>query len=161
MIRFGPAGIPIGTPGKAGTADGIAYCKEIGLGAMEVEFVHGVKMGEPSARDAGEAARKSDVLLSCHAPYYINCCAKEELKLDGSVRHIVATAQAAFWLSATPIVIHPGFYMGRPAEVCRKMVVSTFQRCLDEMERRKISGVQLGAELTGRATAPQGALNTR
>ena len=153
MIRFGPAGIPIGTPGKAGTVEGIAYCKEIGLGAMEVEFVHGVKMGEPAARAASDVARKSDVLLSCHAPYYINCCAKEELKLDGSVRHIVATAQAAFWLGATPIVIHPGFYMGRPAAECRKMVVSTFQRCLDEMERRKITGVQLGAELTGKKSA--------
>jgi deoxyribonuclease-4 len=153
MIRFGPAGIPIGTPGKAGTADGIAYCREIGLGAMEAEFVHGVKMGEPAARAAGEVARKSDVLLSCHAPYYINCCAKEDLKLDGSVRHIVSTAQAAFWLGATPIVIHPGFYMGRPAAECRKIVVSTFQRCLDEMEKLKISGVQLGAELTGKKSA--------
>ena len=153
MIRFGPAGIPIGTPGKAGTAEGIAYCREIGLGAMEVEFVHGVKMGEPAARACGEAARKSDVLLSCHAPYYINCCAKEDLKLDGSVRHIVSTAQAAFWLGATPIVIHPGFYMGRPAAECRKMVISTFQRCLDNMETRKIIGVQLGAELTGKKSA--------
>ena len=153
MIRFGPAGIPIGTPGKAGTAEGIAYCREIGLGAMEVEFVHGVKMGEPAARAAGEVARKNDVLLSCHAPYYINCCAKEELKIAGSVRHIVATAQAAYWLGATPIVIHPGFYMGRPAAECRKMVISTFQKCLDEMEKMKISGVQLGAELTGKKSA--------
>ena len=153
MIRFGPAGIPIGTPGKAGTAEGIAYCRKIGLGAMEVEFVHGVKMGEPAARACGEVARKSNVLLSCHAPYYINCCAKEELKLDGSVRHIVATAQAAFWLGATPIVIHPGFYMGRPASECRKMVISTFQRCLDGVARLKISGVQLGAELTGKKSA--------
>jgi len=153
MIRFGPAGIPIGTPGKAGTAEGIAYCREIGLGAMEVEFVHGVKMGEPAARAAGDVARKSDVRLSCHAPYYINCCAKEELKLNGSVRHIVSTAQAAYWLGATPIVIHPGFYMGRPAAECRKMVISTFQRCLDEMEKLKISGVQLGAELTGKKSA--------
>jgi len=153
MIRFGPAGIPIGTPGKAGTAEGIAYCREIGLGAMEVEFVHGVKMGEEAARSCGEAARKNDVLLSCHAPYYINCCAKEEMKIAGSVRHIVATAQAAYWLGATPIVIHPGFYMGRAASDCRKMVVSTFQMCLDEMEKRKISGVQLGAELTGKKSA--------
>ncbi|MCX6771228.1 MAG: TIM barrel protein [Candidatus Micrarchaeota archaeon] len=152
MIRFGPAGIPIGTPGE-GTGAGIAYCRQIGLGAMEVEFVHGVKMGEPAARDAGAVARKNDVLLSCHAPYYINCCAKEELKLAGSVRHIVSTAQAAFWLGATPIVIHPGFYMGRPAAECRKMVISTLRRCLDEMERRKISGVQLGAELTGKKSA--------
>ncbi len=153
MIRFGPAGIPIGTPGKRGTAEGIAYCREIGLGAMEVEFVHGVKMGEATALQAGEAARKNDVFLSCHAPYYINCCAKEELKIKGSVRHIVATAQAAFWLGATPIVIHPGFYMGRPAAECRKLVVSTLRRCLDEMEKRKISGVQIGAELTGKKSA--------
>ena len=153
MIRFGPAGIPNGTPGKAGTAEGIAYCRELGLGAMEVEFVHGVKMGEPAARAAGEVARKSDVHLSCHAPYYINCCAKEELKLSGSVRHIVETAQAAYWLGATPIVIHPGFYMGRSVAECRKLVVSTFQRCMDEMEKRKISGVQLGAELTGKKSA--------
>jgi deoxyribonuclease IV len=152
MIRFGPAGIPIGTPEK-GTAAGIAYCREIGLGAMEVEFVHGVNLKEEKACEAGGVARKSDVLLSCHAPYYINCCAKEELKIAGSVRYIVATAQAAFWLGATPIVLHPGHYMGRAPSECREIVVSTFQRCLDEMEKLKISGVQLGAELTGKKSA--------
>jgi deoxyribonuclease IV len=152
MIRFGPAGIPIGTPGE-GTAAGIAYCGEIGLGAMEVEFVHGVTMKEEGARNAGKIGKDENVLLSCHAPYYINCCAKEEAKLEGSVRHIVATAQAAFWLSATPIVVHPGHYMGRPQSECRKLVVSTLRRCLEEMEKRKIAGVQIGAELTGKKSA--------
>lgn len=153
MIRFGTAGIPIGTPGKGGTADGIAYCRELGLGAMEVEFVHGVKMGEPAARAAGEAARRNDVRLSCHAPYYINCCAKEKAKIDGSVRHIVATAQAAYWLGASTIVVHPGFYMGRPPEICRRLVISTLRRCLDGMEERGIKGVAIGAELTGKKSA--------
>ena len=152
MIRFGPAGIPIGTP-EEGTAAGIAYCSKIGLGAMEVEFVHGVNLKEEKAREAGEVARKNDVLLSCHAPYYINCCAKEELKIAGSVRYIVSTAQAAFWLGATPIVLHPGHYMGRAPSECREMVISTFQRCLDEMEKLKITGVHLGAELTGKKSA--------
>jgi len=152
MIRFGPAGIPIGTP-EEGTAAGIKYTHDIGLGAMEVEFVHGVNMKEEKARQAGKVARKNDVLLSCHAPYYINCCAKEELKVAGSVRYIVSTAQAAFWLGATPIVLHPGHYMGRQPSECRKQVISTFQKCLDEMEKRKITGVQLGAELTGKKSA--------
>jgi deoxyribonuclease IV len=152
MIRFGPAGIPAGTPGE-GTAAGIEYCGKLGLGAMEVELVHGAHMKEEAAAAAGEAARKNNVLLSCHAPYYINCCAKEEAKIAGSVRHIVATAQIEHWLSATTIVIHPGHYMGRPPAVCRKMVVSTFQKCLDEMEARKIREVRLGAELTGKKSA--------
>jgi deoxyribonuclease-4 len=78
-VRFGPAGIPTETPDR-NTANGIAYCGKLGLGAMEVEFVHGVNMKEEKAREAGEMAKKNDVRLSCHAPYYINCCAKEEKK---------------------------------------------------------------------------------
>lgn len=152
MIRFGPAGIPIGTLGE-GTVAGIEYCRTIGLGAMEVEFVHGVNLKEGKAREAGAAGKKNGVKLSCHAPYYINCCAKEKPKLDASVRFIVATAQAAFWLSASPIVIHTGFYMERPAAECRKLVISTYERCLEGMQALKISGVALGAELTGKKSA--------
>jgi deoxyribonuclease-4 len=151
-IRFGPAGIPIGTP-TDGTAAGIAYCREIGLSAMEIEFVHGVNMKEEKAREAGVVAKKNDVSLSCHAPYYINCCAKEKPKLDASVRYIVTTAQAASWLGASPIVIHTGFYMERPAAECRKLVIATYERCLEEMEKLKIRGVALGAELTGKKSA--------
>lgn len=152
MIRFGPAGIPIETPERS-TANGIAYCREIGLQAMEVEFVHGVNMKEEKAKEAEKVAEKSDVLLSCHAPYYINCCAKEKPKIHASVNYIVSTAQAAFWLGASPIVIHTGFYMGRPASECRKLVLETYQMCLDGMEKRKINGVVLGAELTGKKSA--------
>ena len=151
-IRFGPAGIPIDTPGE-GTAAGIAYCKEIGLSAMEVEFVHGVNMKEEKARAAGEVAKKNGVKLSCHAPYYINCCAKERPKIHASVNYIVTTAQAAFWLGASPIVIHTGFYMQRPVAECKKLVYETYQMCFDEMEKRKIKGVTLGAELTGKKSA--------
>ncbi len=151
-VRFGPAGIPIGTPDR-NTANGIAYCRKLGLEAMELEFVHGVNMKEDNAREAGGIAKKNDILLSCHAPYYINCCAKEDKKLDASVRYIVSTALAAFWLGASPIVIHSGFYMGRTAEECKPLVHATYQRCLDEMEELKITGVALGAELTGKKSA--------
>lgn len=151
-ILFGPAGIPTGTPDR-NTANGIAYCGKIGLGAMEVEFVHGVNMKEGKCREAGEAAKKGGIALSCHAPYYINCCAKERPKIHASVNYIVSTAQAAYWLGASPIVIHSGFYMGRTAGECRKLVLEAYQMCLDEMEKRKIKGVVLGAELTGKKSA--------
>jgi len=152
-ILFGPAGIPAGTPGERNTPSGIAYCRKIGLGAMEVEFVHGVKMGEPAAKEAYRAGEESMVQLSCHAPYYINCCAKEEAKIEGSVRQIVACAQAAFWLGASPVVFHPGYYMGRSPAECKKMVEKTITSCLEEIDVRKIRGVVLGAELTGKKSA--------
>lgn len=151
-VRFGPAGIPIAVSGE-GTSAGIEYCRKIGLGAMEVEFVHGVNMLEGKARETGAIAKKNDVLLSCHAPYYINCCAKEKPKIYASISYIMATAQAAYWLGASPIVIHTGFYMERPASECKKLVYETYGKCLDEMEARKIKGVALGAELTGKKSS--------
>jgi deoxyribonuclease IV len=153
-IRFGPAGIPAAIPATArSTVSGIAYCRKIGLSAMEVEFVHGVKMGEEKARQAALTAEENDVSLSCHAPYYINCCAKEKQKIEASIRYIVSTAQVAFWLGASPIVIHTGHYMGRSPGECRKIVFETYQRCLDEIRALKIRGVALGAELTGKKSA--------
>ncbi|MEM4633775.1 MAG: TIM barrel protein [Candidatus Anstonellaceae archaeon] len=151
-VLFGPAGIPLETPGE-GIEEGLRYCRKIGLDAMEVEFVHGVNMGKERAEKARKVAEEEKIWLSCHAPYYINCCAIEKQKIDASVKHIVSTALAASWLKASPIVIHPGHYMSRPPSECRKLVFSTFQRCLDEMESMGIRGVALGAELTGKKTA--------
>jgi deoxyribonuclease-4 len=110
-------------------------------------------MGEEKARLCGSTGRKYGVKLSVHAPYYINCCAKEKPKLDASVRYIVTSAQIAFWLNASPVVIHPGHYMERPPEECRKLVIATLERCLEEMSAHKITGVKLGMELTGKKSA--------
>ncbi|MCX8197486.1 MAG: TIM barrel protein [Candidatus Micrarchaeota archaeon] len=153
-VEFGPAGIPIAILEKNGdTTEGVMYCRNIGLGAMEVEFVYGVKMSQQAAKEVRTAAEENKVRLSCHAPYYINCCAKEEHKIQASIRHIVSSAQAAFWLGASPVVIHSGYYMGRPQQECRKQVIQTYQLCLDRMEELKIRGVALGAELTGKPSA--------
>lgn len=152
MIRFGTAGIPIGADGGDAAA-GIAYCRKIGLSAMEVEFVHGVNMNEEKARITGEAGKKNDISLSCHAPYYINTCGKTKAILGMSKRHILASAQAAWWLSASVVVFHPGHYMGRPPAECEKLAIATLQECLDKMDEQKIDGVRLGAELTGKKSA--------
>lgn len=151
QIRFGPAGIPLGCEGS--TADGVEYCKKIGLLAMEVEFVRGVKMGREKALEVGKKAKGLGVKLSCHCPYWINCCAKEKDKLDASVRNILETARAAYALGASPIVFHTGFYMGRSSEKCRPLVLQTLQKTLDAMEEEGIRGVVLGAELTGKHSA--------
>ncbi|MCX8174615.1 MAG: TIM barrel protein [Candidatus Micrarchaeota archaeon] len=151
-VRFGPAGLPHPARSK-GTVAGIEYCRRIGLGAMEVEFVHGVNMGQEAARQAGAAAKSQDVLLSCHAPYYINLCAKERAKRQASIGRIVDSARAAFWLSASPVVIHSGFYLGRSSEECSGEVFAAYEACLEQMRKLKIEGVALGAELTGRKSA--------
>ncbi len=149
-MLFGPAGIPIACQG--GTLDGVRTVAELKLGAMEVEFVRGVHMGPEPARAVGAEAKQLNVSLSCHAPYWINCCARTKEKLARSVRNIVDTVKAAHLLGARIIVFHPGYYMDRPASECAVLTKQTLTMALEQMHSLGINEVLLGPELMGKGS---------
>ena len=68
-MRFGPAGYP---PGSKTPKDALDTIKGLGLDALEVEFVRGAKISEEKAKDTGALAKKRDIRLSAHAPYFIS-----------------------------------------------------------------------------------------
>jgi deoxyribonuclease-4 len=111
MIKFGTAGVPL-SASDSSTEAGIKRIRELGLDAMEVEFVHGVRMKEEKARLNGQTAIKEKVALTCHAPYYVNLNSKEEEKIVASKQRLVDTARAAEFLGAKSIIFHPAFYSG-------------------------------------------------
>ena len=79
-VLFGPAGSPIDYKGAAYKAP--KYISEEGLNSYEYQSPYGVRIGEKAATTLKEESKKHDILISMHAPYYINLCAKEESKLD-------------------------------------------------------------------------------
>ena len=153
MLRIGPAGAPLSTPVPRSTLDGLRHCRTIGLDAMEVEFVQGVHMKEDLAATVGAEAQRVDVSLSVHAPYFINLCSDEEVKLANSRRHILQSVHMAQLMHASPVVFHPGFYQGRDKAECAKRAIEQLQLILDEMKQMGWDDVTLGAELTGKKSA--------
>lgn len=144
-LFLGPAGIPIGATGSV--IDGIVYVRKIGLNAMEVEFVHGVNMGNETAKKAGIAAKESNVRLSVHAPYYINLCNPEKKK--DSEKRILDSCERAFHLNASTVVFHAGFYGKLSRKTAFDMVVESCMRMEDYLKTRG-SNVLLGIETTGK-----------
>jgi len=108
-LRFGPAGIPLSTPRKS-TVNGIKRVRELGLDAMEIEFVRGIRMSEAKAREVKEVAQSLDVTLTVHAPYYINLCSDDENKVRASIDRILQSARIGFIAGAWSVVFHPGYY---------------------------------------------------
>lgn len=115
MIKFGTAGVPLSAADNS-TGAGIKRIRELGLDAMEVEFVHGVRMKEEKARLNGQTAIEEKVALTCHAPYYVNLNSKEEEKIIASKQRLVDTARTAEFLGAQSIIFHPAFYSGDEAQ---------------------------------------------
>ena len=110
-MRFGPAGYP---PGSKSPKDAMDTIVSLGLDALEVEFVRGVRVSEESARANGRLAAERDIRLSCHAPYFISFNSDKQETRDKSVQYVVDTARAAHWLGAYIIVIHAASYGKSP-----------------------------------------------
>jgi deoxyribonuclease IV len=146
-LLFGTSGIPLSTWPQT-TPDGIRRIAALGLDCLELAFVHGVYLKEPEARAVAGVARNNGVVLSAHAPYYINLNARDDKKArmgQGTLHHAARIANLA---GARSIVFHPGFYMGKPPadtlETMKEAIGTVLGKLEDEMNpialRPEVSG---------------------
>ncbi len=108
-LRFGPAGIPH-SAAKRSTVEGVVRVWELGLDAMEMEFVRGVKMSIKSAVEIRDVAKSRDVYLTAHAPYYINLNSEDPAKVKASTERIYRTAKVTHAAGGYSIVFHAAYY---------------------------------------------------
>lgn len=147
-MRFGPAGYPkVGSRSDPEASLGVT--KEMGLDALEVEFVRGARISEERARAIGACARGFDIRLSCHAPYFISFNSDNPETIDKSVQWVVDTARAAHWLGAYIIVIHAAAYGSRP-EAATENVIKGLAESKDRLDDMGIKDVILGVETMGK-----------
>ncbi|HEX3029642.1 MAG TPA: TIM barrel protein [Clostridia bacterium] len=110
MIRFGPAGNSDSfyEQGHKSSVEMPAWLKKMGLSAYEYQCGRGIKISEAVASNIGKHGIENDILLSIHAPYYINLAAEEPEKRENSIRYILETLKVAKWMNAKRIVVHTG-----------------------------------------------------
>jgi len=148
-IFLGPAGVSIVSKERS-TLGGVKTVSELGLNAMEVEFVRGVKMKPELAEEVGQLAKELKINLSVHAPYYINLCSKKKQIIEASKRMILNSADRAERMGAGAVAIHTAYYSGLTAEQAFEKVKEGFEDILDKMKSSGIKNVKLGAETMGR-----------
>ncbi|MEK6835538.1 MAG: TIM barrel protein, partial [Nanoarchaeota archaeon] len=74
------------------------------------------------APTVNEAAKKNDIILSVHAPYYINLNAKEKAIWHASINRIVQSAKIGYLCGAYSVCFHTGYYMkDDPDKVYKKV----------------------------------------
>ena len=144
MIKVGPAG-----SSGLGNLKGVNRVAEMGLDCMEVEFTYGVRMDPKSAREVGALAREKGVLLSVHAPYYINLASEEKEKLAASKKRLLDSCQRAHAMGARNVTFHAGFYQTRTAGQTYERIKKALVGLQKQIARRKWQ-VTLCPEVTGK-----------
>lgn len=149
-LLFGTAGIPIATNPRE-TLNGIKAVKELGLNAMELEFVQSVNISKEKAQLVKEAAANNSVVLTCHGQYFINLNSLEEAKIIASRKRILDNARRAYEAGAWSICFHMAFYMKHdPVKVYDK--VKTELKLLSKQLQDEGNKIWLRAETTGKKT---------
>ncbi|MGB9576909.1 MAG: TIM barrel protein [Candidatus Micrarchaeia archaeon] len=151
-MRFGTAGIPLSCA-NCSSLEGIKSVAGMGLNAFEFEFVHGCRMSEENARQAGSEARKDDVVLSAHASYYLNLLSPEKAKYEKTVGEIMRTARVLQAAGGGRLVFHPGFYLGTPKQEAFKKMKNALKELIEGIEAEKLGLTRLSPETTGKPTA--------
>ena len=149
-LLFGTAGVPHSAKAKS-TVAGIERIAELGLGCMEVEFVHGVKMGEGGARLVAEVAARKGVKLSAHAPYFINLNAQESRKRRASQDIILQAARIALLCHAESVVFHAAFYLGDSSEKTYSATKKYLEEVMSQLKREN-NRVWIRPEVTGKGS---------
>jgi len=150
-VFLGPAGVPLSAKGS--TVDGIKKVAELKLQCMEVEFVRGVKMGNQLAAECGKVAEEVGVKLSVHAPYFINLCSAEKIKVKASKKRILDSVERAHVMHADVVVFHPGYYGKLSEHQAYEAVEEACRELVEYMESKGLTDVNLGLETTGKHTA--------
>ena len=149
-LLFGTAGTPLSSNPRT-TTDGIKHVRKLGLGAMELEFVRSVNITKDRAPEVKKAAEESNVVLTCHAPYFINLNSLEKAKIKASIERILNSARIASLCGGYSVCFHSGFYIGMDS----KKVYGTIKHNLKEIIstlKDENNSIWVRPETTGKAT---------
>lgn len=143
MIKIGPAGIG----GINEIKRNLEFLNKNKIRAAEIAFTYGIYIKKEHTEMIKEFAKELNILLSIHAPYYINLNSNE--KAEQSKKRILDCCEIGNLLGAKHIVFHPGFY-GKDSKE------ETYQKIKKEIiELQKIIeknnwDVKLAPETTGK-----------
>lgn len=146
-IRVGPGGVP----SRESAETAVDLLRQRGYDACEIDFSDGFWMDRDYAQRLGELARAAGIALSIHAPLaaFLGHVEQGGRKHQMAVGMLDHTAGLAVICGAAPIVIHPGFLLGRRREDAIAAVVVQLGE-LRERLTKKDRIVDFGIEVMGR-----------
>ena len=108
-VLFGPAGNSLSfyEEGFKSSFDTPKWVKERGLDLFEYTFGQGYRMTTETALKLGEEFKKEGIVLSLHAPYFINFANTDEEMFTKSIGYINTGIKFMKSLQADRMVFHP------------------------------------------------------
>lgn len=147
--KFGPGGNGdlFKEQGGKSTVQAPQWLFNYGLDAYEYEAGNGINTGESVLRQIGEEAKKYNIAMSLHTPYFISLSGVEEEKRLKSIEYIKKSLWASELLNADTIVIHSGSAAKISREEAMRLSLDTLSKTIEAIGD---TDIRLGIETMGK-----------
>lgn len=152
MVKFGPAGNEEAfyAAGYKSSEQMMKYLFDMGLDAYEYQCSRGVNVSFDKAKQIGEEAKKYNIELSVHSPYYISLSTQEEDKKLQTIKYITDTMEIAKIMGAKRVVVHAGSLLNLDREYAVLSACNLLKRALNEADKLGLSDVTICPETMGK-----------
>ena len=103
------------------------------------------------SREVKNAKEKNGVVLTCHAPYFINLNSDDRLKLKASKERILNSARILSLCGGWSVCFHPGFYQ----KITKEDTFNNIKNAIKELSttiKKEKNNVWLRMETTGKGS---------
>lgn len=152
MAYFGPSGNEDAfyEAGYKSSVQMPEYTAKLGLDAYEYQCSRGVKITQKTASILGEEAKKYNIKLSIHAPYYINLATDDEQKRINSIKYITDSMVAAKNMGADRVVVHSGACAKMSRHIAMEYAFKTLSMAYSEAKNLGVESVHICPETMGK-----------
>ena len=152
MIRFGPGGNDslFYSEGNKESTQMPAFLSKKGLNAYEYQCNRGVRISEAKAKLMCEEAKKYDIDISVHAPYYISLSSQDEEKRINSIKYITDSMNAVKLMGGNRVVVHAGSVMDMERSFAVKTAIETLKRAVDKADELGLGDIHICPETMGK-----------
>lgn len=150
LLLFGSPGIPASTEPR-NTENGIKRVRELGLDAMEFEFVRNVYVKKEQTAHLKQIAQQNNIVLTCHGQYWVNLTSLENTKIKQSIDRMLDAARIVHACGGWSITWHLAFYLGQPKEKVQKLVTERVKSVVKTL-RNEGNDIFIRPETTGKPT---------
>ena len=152
MVKFGPSGNDekFYEEGNSKTLQVFKWLKNLGLDIYEYSLGNGINLKPETAKEMGEEAEKNNILVSVHAPYYINFANPSLEARAKSVNYCINSLKYLEAFKGNKCIIHSGSCLKQTRQEALKNLYLGFDDLLSEIYNQGLNKYYLCPETMGK-----------
>ncbi len=147
---FGVAGFPVNffkSPYGKNRDNIFKWLNSLDLNILELQCTYGIRMKEEQAIRYRKLAEESKIILTIHAPYYINLGSLNDDVVNNSKKEIIKAIELAKLLGVKRIIFHPGGGYGKDRDTAIINIIRVLNEIKEEVD---IKDIKLYPEIGGK-----------